>query len=264
MNDDHLEELHGNVPGLRTGELSPVLRQFESQGVTALSAEFPVFWESASGCNVYDVDGNCYLDLTAAFGVANTGHTNPYVASAISDQAVRLMHSMGDVHPTEVRVQLLSKLADMTPEGLTKTYLCSTGAEAVEAALKTAILKTGKPAFAAFKGAYHGLSIGALEVCGMEKFRKPFATSLTGRTLFLDFPRADAGVNHAISEMRTQLKARPDIGAVIIEPIQGRAGTIVPPKGFLTALRALCDELSVLLIFDEIYTGFGRKFLCFT
>ncbi|MDP9017134.1 MAG: aspartate aminotransferase family protein, partial [Candidatus Eremiobacteraeota bacterium] len=263
MNDDHLEELHGKVPGLRTGELSPLLAEYESQGITALGADFPIFWESASGANVYDVDGNCYLDLTAAFGVANTGHTNAYVAAAIADQAVRLMHSMGDVHPTEVRVQLLEKLAAITPEGLSKSFLCSTGAEAVEAALKTAMLYSKKPAFASFKGAYHGLSIGALEVCGIEKFRKPFESSLVDTTLFLDFPRATAGVNSHIAQMRDALKARPDVGTVIVEPIQGRAGIIVPPKGFLPALRALCDELKLVLIFDEIYTGFGRTGVMF-
>jgi 4-aminobutyrate aminotransferase-like enzyme len=258
LNDENLVELHGSVPGARTGELSPRLAAFESQGVTALSSEFPVFWESASGANVYDVDGNCYLDLTAAFGVANTGHANPYVASAIADQAVRLMHSMGDVHPTEVKVQLLAKLAEITPEGLSKTYLCSTGAEAVEAALKTAMLASKKPAAAAFTGAYHGLSIGALEVCGIEKFRAPFISALPNKTLFFKYPGATAGVTSVINDMRTALKARGDIGAIIIEPIQGRAGTIVPPKGFLPALRALCDELKLVLIFDEIYTGFGR------
>ena len=258
MNDESLEELHGAVPGLRTGELVPSLRQFESQGITALGADFPVFWESAQGANVYDVDGNCYIDLTAAFGVANTGHTNPYVASAIADQAVRLMHSMGDVHPTEVRVQLLQKLASITPEGLSKTFLCSTGAEAVEAALKTAQLATKKPAVASYKGGYHGLSIGALEVCGMEKFRAPFRASLPNKTLFLDYPRAATGVNSAIADVRGAIKARDDIGAILIEPVQGRAGIIVPPQGYITALRALCDELKILLIFDEIYTGFGR------
>lgn len=251
-------ELHGTLPGARTGELSPGLKEFESQGVTALGSDFPVFWESAIGANVYDVDGNCYLDLTAAFGVANTGHTNPYVASAIADQAVRLMHSMGDIHPTEVKVQLLRKLAEIAPAGISKTYLCSTGAEAVEAALKTAILATGKPAAAAFTGAYHGLSIGALEVCGIEKFRTPFLSCLPNKTLFFKYPGATAGVNSVIADMRTALKARGDIGAVIVEPIQGRAGAIVPPKGFLPALRALCDELKLVLIFDEIYTGFGR------
>ncbi|MDQ6931332.1 MAG: aspartate aminotransferase family protein, partial [Candidatus Eremiobacteraeota bacterium] len=246
------------VPGARTAELIPGLREFESAGITALGADFPVFWESAQGSNIYDVDGNCYIDLTAAFGVANTGHANAYVASAIADQAVRLMHSMGDVHPTEVRVGLLNKLAQITPGQLSKTYLATTGAEAVEAALKTTMLYTKKPAVAAFKGAYHGLSFGALEVCGIEKFRAPFLGALHNKTLFFGYPARTSSVTDTIDAMRKALLSRSDVGGIIIEPIQGRAGTLIPPKGFLTALRGLCDELHLVLIFDEIYTGFGR------
>jgi 4-aminobutyrate aminotransferase-like enzyme len=146
---DELEFIRGPIPGPRTRELTPQLRAFESRNVTYVDDRIPVFWESASGATVTDVDGNRYIDLTAAFGVANSGHSNPYVAAAINDQAVRLMHGMGDVHPTEVKVELLEKLAALAPGDLAKVFLASTGAEAVEAALKTAILATGKSGFAA-------------------------------------------------------------------------------------------------------------------
>ncbi|HKU67774.1 MAG TPA: aspartate aminotransferase family protein [Candidatus Baltobacteraceae bacterium] len=258
-----LEDIRTPVPGPRSRELTPTLRSFESRNVTFVDRDFPIFWESASGANVTDVDGNRYIDLTGAFGVANAGHSNPYVAAAIHDQAVRLMHGMGDVHPTEVKVQLLETLARITPGGLGKTFLASTGAEAVEAALKTAMLATGKFGFAAYRGAYHGLSLGTLAVSGIEKFREPFSKFVPQQTLFLDYPRAnplaaDEGAAPALDDVKRALSARGDIAALIIEPLQGRGGCIVPPKGYLKGLREICDSLGMLLIFDEIYTGFGR------
>lgn len=258
-----LEEIRTEVPGPRSRELTPTLRSFESRNVTFVDKDFPIFWESASEALVSDVDGNRYIDLTGAFGVANTGHSNPYVAAAVHDQAVRLMHGMGDVHPTEVKVRLLETLAKIAPGDLSKTFLASTGAEAVEAALKTAMLATGKFAFAAYRGAYHGLSLGTLAVSGIEKFREPFASFVASNTLFLDYPRAnplaaDEGAGNALDEAKRALGARGDIAALIAEPMQGRGGCIVPPKGYLKGLRALCDSLGILLIVDEIYTGFGR------
>jgi 4-aminobutyrate aminotransferase-like enzyme len=260
---DELELIRGPIPGPRTRELTPQLRAFESRNVTYIDERIPVFWESASGALVTDVDGNRYIDLTAAFGVANSGHSNPYVAAAIHDQAVRLMHGMGDVHPTEAKVELLEKLAAIAPGDLSKIFLASTGAEAVEAALKTAILATGKSAFAAYRGAYHGLSLGALQVSGIEKFRSPFAEVLPQQTLLLEYPHANPlaageGTAAALDDARRALSSRSDIAALIIEPVQGRGGNIVPPKGYLPGLRQLCTELGILLIFDEIYTGFGR------
>ncbi len=262
VNDDAFEHLRTTVPGARTNALMPALRRYESHNVTYVDRDTPVFWESAQGATVTDVDGNRYIDLTAAFGVANTGHSNARVASAIHDQARRLMHAMGDVHPTEVKVKLLETLATIAPPGLTKTFLASSGAEAVEAALKTAMLATGKPSFAAFGGAYHGLSFGTLEIAGIEKFRAPFAGALRNRALQLAYPRAtaalDEGAAAALDQTRSALRGRDDLAAVVVEPLQGRGGCIVPPKGYLAGLRALCDEMRILLIFDEIYTGFGR------
>jgi 4-aminobutyrate aminotransferase-like enzyme len=239
------------------------LRSYESRNVTFVDKEFPIFWESASGANVVDVDGNRYIDLTGAFAVANTGHSNPYVAAAIHDQAVRLMHGMGDVHPTEVKVRLLETLGKIAPGELSKTFLASTGAEAVEAALKTAMLATGKSAFAAYRGAYHGLSLGTLAVAGIEKFRQPFKDFAAQRTLFLEYPRAnplapDEGAAAALDDAERTLSTRNDLAALIVEPVQGRGGCIVPPQGYLRGLRDLCDSLGILLIFDEIFTGFGR------
>jgi 4-aminobutyrate aminotransferase-like enzyme len=256
--NEGFESIVTEVPGPRSRELAAQLARLEARGVTYLGADYPVFWERASGALVDDVDGNRYLDLTSAFGVAATGHTNAAVASAIADQARRLIHGMGDVHPTEVRVRLLARLAELAPGELEKTYLATSGAEAVEFALKTALLATGKPRVLAYHAAYHGLSLGALDVVGIEKFRTPFAPLVADRATFVPFPGAGTRVDDAIGVARDALASDPQIGAVIVEPVQGRGGVIVPPAGFLRALRALCDERGLLLILDEIYTGFGR------
>lgn len=256
--DNALEALVTAVPGPRSRALAAELARYEAPGVTYLGDDYPVFWESAHGALVTDVDGNRYLDLTSAFGVAATGHTNAAVASAIAAQAGKLVHGMGDVHPTEVRTQLLARLAALAPGDLCKTYLSTSGAEAVEFALKTALLATGKPRVIAYRGAYHGLSLGALEVAGIDKFRAPFAPLVADRATFLPYPGADTSAAAAVDAVRDALARDGEVGAIVVEPVQGRGGVIVPPAGFLRGLRALCDERGLLLILDEIYTGFGR------
>jgi 4-aminobutyrate aminotransferase-like enzyme len=246
------------IPGPRSRALLESLRERESRNVTAIADDFPVVWQSASGAFVDDSDGNRYLDLTAAFGVANVGHANPRIARAISEQATLLPHAMGDVHPPEVRIQLLERLRDILPAELSRTFLATTGSEAVEAALKTAVLATGRTRFAAYRGAYHGLSLGALALCGLEKFRAPFAGAFASGTVWLDYPGFDMDAAAAIAVTEEQLRPWDDVAAVVIEPVQGRGGCIVPPDGYLSALRSLCDRRGILLIVDEIYTGFGR------
>jgi 4-aminobutyrate aminotransferase-like enzyme len=256
--EGELESIVTAIPGPRSRALAAELARYEAPGVTYLGPEYPVFWERANGPLVTDADGNRYIDLTAAFGVAATGHTNLRVADAVAEQARALIHGMGDVHPTEVRTRLLARLAALAPGDLQKTYLSTSGADAVEFALKTALLATGKPRVIAYRGAYHGLSLGALEVAGIEKFRAPFAPLVADRATFLAYPGAGASVLSAIGAVRDALARDPEVGAIVVEPIQGRGGVIVPPDGFLRALRELCDERGLLLILDEIYTGFGR------
>ena len=246
----HFESLRTAIPGPRSLALAEALKARETRGVTYLADDFPVFWRSGDGALVEDVDGNRYLDLTAAFGVALTGHGNAAVARAIAEQAGRLAHGMGDVHPSDVKTRLLDRLAALAPLDDPRIFLCSGGAESLEFALKTARLATGKPGVLAARGAYHGLSYGTLEIGGIEKFRAPWLDQLRGFGRFVDFADLD-GAERA-------LRDGPGIGALVIEPIQGRAGVIVPPDGYLRGLRALCDAHGVLLVLDEIYTGFGR------
>ena len=256
---DTLECLVTEVPGPRTAQLAARLRAHESRNVTFIAEDFPVFWESADGATVTDVDGNRYLDATAAFGVANAGHCNPRVVDAVAQQARQLVHGMGDVHPSQIRVALFECLARVLPRGLDRLFLATTGSEAVEAALKSAMLHTGKSRFAAYHGAYHGLSFGALAVGGIERFREPFAGALGAAPLLLEYPSESATSAQAAGDAaRRALSVRDDIAALIIEPIQGRGGVIVPPRGYLQALRGLCDERRIVMIVDEIFTGFGR------
>jgi 4-aminobutyrate aminotransferase-like enzyme len=258
-------------PGPRSRELAAELARWESPNVTYLADDFPVFWEAARGANVRDVDGNVYVDLTAAFAVAGIGHAHPRVVDAIQRQSATLLHGMGDVHPPAVKVDLLRALAEVAPGGLNRSVLASSGAEAVEAALKTAMIATGKPRVLAFHGSYHGLTYRALSVSGREDFRAPFAAQLDTNAVFVPYPypyRSPFGrdadevcaatlrlIEHTLD---TPGSAAEGIGAILVEPIQARGGDVVPPDAFLPGLRRICDERGLLLILDEIYTGFGR------
>jgi 4-aminobutyrate aminotransferase-like enzyme len=240
------------IPGPRSRALAERLARVESRNVTCLVPDAPIFWERAAGANVWDVDGNRFVDLGAGFGVANAGHAHPRVVAAIREQSGRLLHGMGDVHPSRVKVELLERLAALFPGGAAaRAVLGSSGSDAVEIALKTAQLATGRAGVVAFEGAYHGLALGVLDATFRSEFREPFAARLPHATEFARF-------GDAADVMRAALESRVPIGAVLVEPIQGRGGERIPPDGFLAALRAICDREGWLLIADEVYTGFGR------
>jgi 4-aminobutyrate aminotransferase/(S)-3-amino-2-methylpropionate transaminase len=240
------------VPGPRSRELAARLAKIESRNVTCLAPTAPIFWERASGANVWDVDDNRFVDLGGGFGVANVGHGHPRVTEAVSRQSGRLLHAMGDVHPPDVKVALLEALVARFPGGEpARAVLGSSGTDAVETALKTAMLSTGCSGVVAFEGAYHGLGLGALDATWRPFFREPFEGRLPGCTVFARYGDADDVVRAAGGS------AQP-VGAVLVEPIQGRGGERVPPRGFLTELRRRCDTEGWLLIADEVYTGFGR------
>ena len=253
-----LPDLQTEIPGPESLSLAGKLREYESRNVTYLDESWPVFWERAEGVNVWDADGNRFLDLTSAFGVAGLGHGNPEIVSAMKSQSERLLHGMGDVHPTALKGDLCEKLSAVTFErwgaGKGKTVLSSSGFEAVETALKTARLATGKNKIIAFSHGYHGLGYGSLLGTDLEKFRGPFGDQLADVTVRLPFGGGE--IEHIDSS---------EIGAVLVEPIQGRGGKIVPSPEFLPRLRRWCDEHGAVLIFDEIYTGFlrtGKMFAC--
>ncbi|MDC0088237.1 aspartate aminotransferase family protein [Akkermansiaceae bacterium] len=260
-----LPELITEIPGPRSLSLAEDLKKYECRNVTFTASDWPVFWKKAEGVNVWDEDGNRYLDLTAAFGVAGLGHGWP--AKVMREQSDEMIHAMGDVHPTALKVEVCKQLSEMTFErwghGVAKTTLSNSGSEAVESALKTAYMATGKAGIACFKESYHGLGYGALLGSGLEKFRTPFADQLAPLRKLLDFPRDEAGLGLLKGQL-ARLDAD-EIGSIIVEPIQGRGGKVVPPAGFLNILRDWCDAHHVILIFDEIFSGFnrtGKLFAC--
>lgn len=262
-----LPELKTEIPGPRSIELAAELRKYESHNVTYVASDWPIFWERAEGSCVWDADGNRYIDITSAFGVAGLGHTHAELRGTMVEQSEQLMHAMGDVHPTELKVGVCKRLSAMTFErwglGIGKTVLANSGFEAVEIALKTAYITTGKPGIVHFENAYHGLGYGALLGGGFDKFCGPFDSQLADVRYSVPFPKEEADLE-VLKEKLSQLPAA-EIGALLLEPIQGRGGKVVPPMGFLKILRDWADVHDVVLIFDEIYSGFnrtGRLFAC--
>jgi 4-aminobutyrate aminotransferase-like enzyme len=195
-----------------------------------------VIWARAEGCRVWDDAGREYLDLSGGFGVAALGHRNPRILEAIAEQQV--VHALGDLAEAEITQELRRRLPRAAKLGVT-------GEDAVEIALRTALLATGKPGIVAFEGAYHGTGLLALAATGFDGFRQPFTAWLPGPVY--RFPYAD-----------DPGPLPDDAGCVVVEPVQGRGGARVPPDDFLDKLRERCDDAGGLLICDEIYCGLGR------
>ena len=258
------------VPGPESRRLARELAVVESPNVTYLSERFPIFWERAEGAAVWDADGNRFLDLTSGFGVAGLGYGAPELVGALRGQAGELYHAMGDVHPTALKVELCRELSRLTFEtwgaGPGKTILSTSGGDAVESALKTAVIATGRRGVLAFRNGYHGLGYGPLTVAGDAFFREPFRSQLADFSVFAPFPGPASDPAEAEAGLRALLSAPGHpVGAILVEPIQGRGGQNIPPPWFLPLLRRLADETGALLVFDEIYTGWyrtGTRFAC--
>ena len=265
---DELPRMLTAPPGPRSRELSSRLAAVESPAFDArrharavASGELfaPIVYAEARGSNVVDVDGNLYIDLTAGFGAVLLGHRAQAVDDAIRRGMNTVPLALGDVYPSAAKVQLLERLAALYPQPGARAMLGLSGADAVTAALKTALLATGKPGVIAFTGSYHGLSYGPLAALGFkEAFRTPFAAQLSPHVTFAAYPRDAAQLEVSMRQVLAAV-GRGDVGAVLVEPIQGRGGVVLPADGFLARLRAACDASGALLIADEIWTGLGRS-----
>ncbi|MGH9381759.1 MAG: aspartate aminotransferase family protein [Thermoanaerobaculia bacterium] len=238
-------------PGRRSRALSRRLERSEAPGVNTLQGGEPaVVWAQALGVNVLDVDGNRYLDFTSGFGASAVGHRHPDVVAAVRRQSAALLHGLGDVAAHPARVDLAEELVGRAPLPDARVHFAISGADAVEVALKTARLATGRPGVVAFAPAYHGTTLGALAAGSREAFRAPFADWLNPHVARLAFGCDAGALERAL--------AGGHVAAVLVEPIVGREGVHIPPAGWLTAVAEICRRHGTLLIADEILTGCGR------
>jgi predicted acetylornithine/succinylornithine family transaminase len=202
----------------------------------------------SQGTKVWDANGKEYLDFISGIAVNNVGHTNPEVVEAIIEQAKQMLHvNVFGKSLVPIQVDLARELAKVTPPGLEKIFFTNSGTEAIEGAIKLSRRATGKHKIIAFAGAFHGRTCGSLSISYREVYRKPFEPLLPG-VIFVPFNDL-AAAEEAIA---------PDVGMVIVEPIQGEGGIHVPDDDFLPGLRSLCDQNGAFLVLDEIQTGFGR------
>lgn len=267
---DELPRILVPPPGPRSRAAARRLRRVEGAAIWG-AEESPIVWSRARGAVVLDLDGNRYVDLTAGFGVVSLGHTASEIARAVSAQARRLTQGLGDLMPHETRAKLVGRLAALGGSGLNRALLASTGSEAVELALKTAHIATGRRRVVAFTGAYHGQTYGALAVTDYTGLGAPFARQVPRLAVRVPYPyayrcpvtprceRCDLRcLDAAMETVDRELQGEDPPGAVIVEPIQGRSGCVVPPDGFLPRLAARARERGLLLILDEVMTGAGR------
>ena len=201
---------------------------------------------AAEGCLVWDAHGREYVDCACGPAIFNIGHRHPRVLEAVRDQLDRMPMSVRTM-PSAPQAELAERLAVLTPGDLQYAFFANSGAEANEGAIKLARLATGRPGIVAMQEAFHGKTLGALSATGREYYRRPFEPLVPG---FSHVPFGDAAA--------VEMAIAPTTGAVMLEPIQGEAGVIIPPAGYLREVREICDRRGVLLIADEIQTGLGR------
>lgn len=225
------------------------------KSVTSNGEFAAVEWKDSGLNSFVDVNGKEYIDCLGGYGIYNVGHRNPKVLKAVTDQLKhQALHSQELLDP--LRAALAKLLAEITPGDLKYSFLCNSGTEAVEGAIKLAKLhqqKKGKFHFIAATGAFHGKSLGALSATSKGLFRKPFMPLVSGfkHVLYgdIDMLRKTVEASKMVGE---------DIAAILLEPIQGEGGVIIPPKNYLAQVRELCDEFDIIMIVDEVQTGMGR------
>jgi 4-aminobutyrate aminotransferase-like enzyme len=225
----------------------------------------PLVWARTEGCHVWDAEGNAYLDLYAGFAVSNIGYCHPRVTEAIQRQAGVMTHCPSAA-PSEVRAELYERLLGIAPPGLDRVLLAITGAMANEMAVQLARAATGRRTVVTFTGTYPGRTVGALRWAGKRAYREQFGVAAEAH--FIPYPDPSRSPwdepGETVLALLEQALTDPASGVeppacVLIEPIQGNGGVVVPPAGFLRGLRDLCGRTGTVLVFDEIQSGFGRS-----
>ncbi|HEY6150680.1 MAG TPA: 4-aminobutyrate--2-oxoglutarate transaminase [Gaiellaceae bacterium] len=254
-------ELRTEIPGPRSRE---ILERKERVVAAPLSVFLPVVVEEAHGATLTDVDGNTFIDFTGGVGCLNVGHSNAQVVAAAQEQMARFSHTDFTIVPYEVYVTLAERLCALAPiQQPTKAAFFNAGAEAVENAVKFARSFTKRPAVIGFEGGFHGRTLLAMSLTSKthpykaglgpfapEVYRVPFPNAYRG-------PSSEEALAALERALVTQVAAE-TVAAIVIEPVQGEGGFIVAPPEFLQGIRRICDEHGIVLVVDEVQTGFGR------
>lgn len=266
FDQQRVPDIRTELPGTRARALLERDHRYMSPSYTRI---YPLVCARGSGAVIEDVDGNLFLDFTAGIAVTSTGHCHPQVTAAIQDQAGKLIHMSGTDFYYQPQIDLAQRLAELAPGSSPKrVFFTNSGAEALEAALKLARWHTGRSRALAFFGAFHGRTYGAMSLSGSKLVHRRGFSPLVPDIHHVPFPRGCQGCVKPgdacscvaqIEETVLRRIAPPDeIAALFVEPIQGEGGYHVPPPGFLPALRELCNRHGILLVADEVQTGFGR------
>src|SRR5437763_66619 len=254
-------ELRTEIPGPRSRE---ILERKERVVADPLSVFLPVVVEEAQGATLTDVDGNTFIDFTGGVGCLNVGHSHPQVVAAAQEQLSRFSHTDFTIVPYEVYVTLAERLCELAPvRKPAKAAFFNAGAEAVENAIKFARSFTGRPGVVAFEGGFHGRTLLALSLTSKthpykaglgpfapEVYRVPFPNEYRG-------PSAAEALEALERALVTQVAAE-TVAALVLEPVQGEGGFVVAPREFVEGVRSLCDEHGIVLVVDEVQTGYGR------
>ena len=260
-------------PHIRTELPGPKARALVERDQQVVSPsyprEYPFAMSHGRGVEVWDVDGNRFLDFAAGIAVCSTGHCHPHVVASIKDAAERFLHISSD-YWHEGQVRLAERVASIAPVGEpAMAFFCQSGTESVEAALKLARSVTGRPRFIGFLGGFHGRTMGSLAFTSSKYTQqKGFFPTMPGvtlvpypnpyRPLFAGADQGQAVLDYLEHELFPRAVPPSEVAAVLVEPIQGEGGYLVPPPSFLPGLRALCDRHGILLIADEVQSGVGR------
>jgi acetylornithine/LysW-gamma-L-lysine aminotransferase len=229
-----------------TPTTSTAIIELEQRFTSGLYPQREVAIVHGEGVCLWDAEGREYIDCTSGYGVANLGHSHPALAAAIAEQARRLITCPG-IFYNDRRAELMARLAGLLPEHMDRIFLCNSGTEAVEAAIKFARLSTGRPGIVATMRGFHGRTLGALSATWDRKYREPFEPLVPGfsHVPFDDLDRMAEAVG-------------PDTAAVVVEIVQGEGGVRPGSPAYFRGLRELCTERDALLIVDEVQTAFGR------
>jgi 4-aminobutyrate aminotransferase / (S)-3-amino-2-methylpropionate transaminase / 5-aminovalerate transaminase len=254
-------ELRTAIPGPRSKEILERKRRVVAE---PLSIYMPVVVEEARGTTLTDVDGNTFIDFTGGVGCLNVGHSHPKVVEAARDQLGRFSHTDFTIVPYEVYVELAERLIELSPfSGPAKAAFFNAGTEAIENSIKFARSYTKRPAVIAFEGGFHGRTLLSMTMTSKTHPYKaglgPFAPEVYRVPFAQDYRGPDSRTALAALERALVTHVAPEsVAAIVIEPVQGEGGFVVAPRGFMTGIRRLCDEHGIVLVVDEVQTGFGR------